>query len=380
MKKYLMIALPFCLVFGLTACKQPPASQDNLHTIMGQQNTEAAVSTENAASTAPSESSKINNDAVTTGGHSENLSMVHQTDGLYVSEQIDTEKGKHLVIDAHVSTRNVTGIAQYSYVLDPPKDDLRNTLFNEYFGDQANKAVYDELNNVWELHNSDAIGDYYLYQSTTPASGETVPGEEIFMLEYRAVDLYPFEDNLLSSVSECKASISLEDADLLCNRIIEAITPQSNYIMDTVLPYGTQGRRPYYHIFYRRTVDGMPVTGYNDIQLKVDSSGIQEIKGAIYDLTPQPLSSQILSFDDALHILRNNVNILNFYEKETLPIGAISMEYVVTLTEAQEAVVTPVWRFQIGTDTDSLGIHRRYVLGVDAVTGSLIQGERGMNF
>ena len=66
--------------------------------------------------------------------------------------------------------------------------------------------------------------------------------------------------------------------------------------------------------------------------------------------------------------------------EDSLSVGAISLEYIVTLTEMKEAIVVPAWRFNLGADNDSLEINRRRVLAIDATTGNLIQGERGMNF
>ena len=211
-------------------------------------------------------------------------------------------------------------------------------------------------------------------------AGESVPGEEIFTLQYRDVNLYPFDDNLLSTSEECGVSTPLEDVISLCSTITDAIAPQSNYTADTVLPYGNQGRHPYYKICFRRTVDGMPITGYNDLSFWVDSNGIQTISGAFYELTAQPISSDLLTLEDAVSILRENAALIDFYGEDALTVGAISLEYIVTLTETQEAVVVPAWRFQIGSDDDALMINRVRVLAVNAVTGELIQGERGMNF
>lgn len=166
----------------------------------------------------------------------------------------------------------------------------------------------------------------------------------------------------------------------MCSTITDAIAPQNSYTADTVLPYGSQGRRPYYKIFFRRTADGMPITGYNDLSFWVDSNGIQTISGALYELTAQPISSELLTLEDAVSTLQENAALIDFYGEDTLTVGAISLEYIVTLTETQEAVIVPAWRFQIGSDDDTLTINRTRVLAVNAVTGELIQGERGMSF
>lgn len=309
-----------------------------------------------------------------------NMELVRSVNGTAIEETITMADGKQIILNAQVDTENVESVKQYQYEVLPVTDELRKMLFTTFFGERASEAIYDQRNDVWELHNSESIGDYYLYEHTMAMAGESVPGEEIFTLQYRDVNLYPFDDNLLSSLEKCGVSTPLEDVISLCSTITDAIAPQSNYTADTVLPYGSQGRHPYYKIFFRRTVDGMPITGYNDLSFWVDSNGIQTISGALYELTAQPISSDLLTLEDAVSILQENATLIDFYGEDTLTVGAISLEYIVTLTETQEAVVVPAWRFQIGSDDDALMINRMRVLAVNAVTGELIQGERGMNF
>lgn len=309
-----------------------------------------------------------------------NMELVRSVNGTAIEETITMADGKQIILNAQVDTENVESVKQYQYEVLPVTDELRKMLFTTFFGERASEAIYDQRNDIWELHNSESIGDYYLYEHTMAMAGESVPGEEIFTLQYRDVNLYPFEDNLLPSLTECGVSIPLEDVISLCGTITDAIAPQNSYVADTVLPYGNQGRRPYYKIFFRRTADGMPITGYNDLSFWVDSNGIQTISGALYELTSQPISSDLLTLEDAVSTLQENATLIDFYGEDTLTVGAISLEYIVTLTETQEAVVVPAWRFQIGSDDDALMINRMRVLAVSAVTGELIQGERGMNF
>lgn len=310
----------------------------------------------------------------------ENLELVQASDGTTVQETLTADTGKQLILDAQVDTKAVQDLHQYKYELVPVTEELRSDLFTAYFGSRASEAIYDERNNVWELHNSDAIGDYYLYHVYYPMAGGSVPDEQAFMLEYRDVNLYPFDDNLLPSVADCDMSLSLDDAIAQCDSIMNSIAPQADYVVDTVLPYGTDGRRPYYKIFYRRIADGIPIIGYNDFYYMVDDNGIQTISGALFSIYSQTISSKILSLEDAVSILRENMNLVSFYEEDLLQIGKISMEYFVTKTETGEVLITPAWRFQIGVDADTLGAARNRVLAVDAVTGELIQGERGNTF
>ena len=191
-----------------------------------------------------------------------NMELVRSVNGTAIEETITMADGKQIILNAQVDTENVESVKQYQYEVLPVTDELRKMLFTTFFGERASEAIYDQRNDVWELHNSESIGDYYLYEHTMAMAGESVPGEEIFTLQYRDVNLYPFEDNLLPSLTECGVSIPLEDVISLCGTITDAIAPQNSYVADTVLPYGNQGRRPYYKIFFRRTADGMPITGY----------------------------------------------------------------------------------------------------------------------
>lgn len=262
----------------------------------------------------------------------------------------------------------------------PISDELRESLFTAYFGNRASEAVYDELNDMWTLSNSSAIGDYYLYGTTYPAAGETISGEESFSLEYRAVDLYPFEDNLLASVSDSTIQMPLEDVISMCGLIVDSIADLDEYTVDYVHAYGTAGRRPYYKIFYKRTMDGMPVTAYNDLYFLVDNSGIEKVFGSLYAAEESGLQTPIISLDDALSILSNNISQIVFEESSTMQIGKITLEYLVRKTITEEGYITPIWRFWLGDTDDQMNLMREKILAVDAVTGELIQEERGNTF
>ena len=367
-RKSIWMVLFLSCVLMLTACQPSPNDQTDA------ENGQASITTMPQSNN--EKQTDINDDLYSTS----NMDLIHSADGTKVEETLTTTDGKEVILNASVATQNVEDVHQYQYSLIAVSDELRKALFQAYFGERASEAIYDQRNDVWELHNSESIGDYYLYEHTIAVAGESVPGEEIFTLQYRDVDLYPFEDNLLSTSAECGVSIPLEDVISLCSTITDAIAPQDSYTADTVLPYGNQGRRPYYKIFFRRTADGMPITGYNDLSFWVDSNGIQTISGALYKLTAQPISSDLLTLEDAVSTLQENAALIDFYGEDSLTVGAISLEYIVTLSETQEAVVVPAWRFQIGSDDDSMMINRVRVLAVNAVTGELIQGERGINF
>lgn len=379
-KRMILTGMLVCCFGFLAACQSVPDAIQSDGT--GLENPPAAVS---ALPSQPVPQSQPSDDEPETASPtgtdaSLNLEIAHQADGTVVEDTFLSSIGEQLILDAEVHTGQVQNIQQYQYEMQPPSESLRQALFTAYFGDQASEAVHDTLNNVWELRNSENGGDYYLYTTGASTAGPTVPGEERFSLTYRLVNLYPFEDNLLSSVDQCGVTMPLETVFSLCDEIAAGIAPGANYGADTVRPYGNQGRRPYYEIFYRQFADGMPITAFNDLHFKVDSDGIQYIGGALYSFTPQALPGQILSLEDALSALRDQIDLVSFYGQERLTVGAISLEYIVVLTEMQQPIITPAWRFQLGAGADSRSINRVRVLAVDAVTGDLIQGERGVNF
>lgn len=309
MKKTRMIWIGTLLCLLLTACQPAPGEPAN-------SDTDSTADTSVSQSGNPVEDgTNVGNDIASISDA--NMELVRSVNGTAIEETITTADGKQILLNAQVNTESVESIQQYQYEVLPVTDELRETLFTTFFGARASEAIYDQRNDVWELHNSEAIGDYYLYEHTIAMAGESVPGEEIFTLGYRDVNLYPFEDNLLSSSAECGVSIPLEDVISLCGTITDAIAPQNSYTADTVLPYGNQGRRPYYTIFFRRTAGGMPIIGYNDLYFLVDSNGIQTISGALYGLTAQPLSSELLSLEDAVASLRENTSLIDFYGEDS---------------------------------------------------------------
>ena len=170
-----------------------------------------------------------------------------------------------LFIDAVIDVDGINRVSQYEYLTKDITEEVRANLFQSVFLDAADEAEYDELNDVWTLDIDPDIRNYFLYQVSYSNGGTTVSGEQIIILENRYYDLYPFEDNRLSAVSDSKVGVSIDAAIGICKRTVNAITNADNYVADCVQGYGNNGRRPYYKIVFRYTLDGMPVLGYNDL-------------------------------------------------------------------------------------------------------------------
>lgn len=375
LKKF--IAVIVVLVVMLTSCSQVPNTVYKDGILVANGDSEIIDSETNTPEIQVDNNSNIAN---TPSVKEKNIEVITASNGQHITEEMSTPTGKTVFVDANVEANGITQVSKYNYKLVPISDQLRQNLFEAQFGDRASEFEYDELNNVWTLSNSSSVADYYLYNTYNPMAGETVPGEESFSLEYRKVDLYPFEDNLLESVSNSAVTLPLDEVISLCNQLVGAITNQEDYTVDYVHAYGANGRRPYYKLVYKRVLDGMPVTGYNDLIFLVDSDGIEKVYGSIFDVEEVELQEPIMSVEAAAAVLSGNIAQVSFGDNEMLSIGKITLEYLVTQNMMGEVSIIPVWRFWIGDTEDQMNLNRGKIFAVDAVTGELIQGERGHTF
>lgn len=373
-RQVIALALALLQIVALAACAETPDSIDRDGIVVAGTNNDEDKVNDPAV---PSESTSA---PASKTPAEESIAVISDSNGQHIKMDVDTPDGNKLCIDAVVKADGITQISKYNYVLVPISEELRESLFAARFGNRASEFEYDELNNVWTLSNSSSVADYYLYNTYNPMAGETVPGEESFSLEYRKVDLYPFEDNLLESVSSSAVTLPLDEVISLCNQLVGAITNQEDYTVDYVHAYGTNGRRPYYKLVYKRVLDGMPVTGYNDLIFLVDSNGIEKVYGSIFDVEKVELQEPIISVEAAAAVLSGNIAQVSFGDNEMLSIGKITLEYLVSQNMMGEASIIPVWRFWIGDTEDQMNLNRGKIIAVDAVTGELIQGERGHTF
>ncbi len=243
--------------------------------------------------------------------------------------------------------------------------------------DAADEAEYDELNDVWTLDIDPDIRNYFLYQVSYSNGGTTVSGEQIIILENRYYDLYPFEDNRLSTVSDSKVDVSIDAAIGICKRTVNAITNADNYVADCVQGYGNNGRRPYYKIVFRYTLDGMPVSGYNDLTFLFDNNGIEMVKGSLFSVKEIGLTKNILSPDEAVERLQEQADFLIFEDESQIMVSKVTLEYIVINSPEGKMLITPVWRFWLGNDEDERNFLCHKILAIDALTGELIWDERG---
>lgn len=308
----------------------------------------------------------------------EPMRLISEVNGRMIQTEIDCKNGKSILVDAIVDTASVSSVNCYSYSICPLTDHIRDSILSAYWGDRFSEAEYDARNNMWIFKNSEQVGDYYMY--TTSIGWNGLP-EEMFSLEYRNVDLYPFEDNLLSSVEDVSLDLSLEDAISLCDHMIKALPNSERYTVDYVLPFGNNGRPQYYWIVYKQQLGGMPITAYGDLKFLVDGNGIEHISGSIYDIGAEIGISSLLSVDEAMEILRYNAPLIPFDETvDQITISKISMEYVVLMNEEGMPTIAPVWRLQIGADDKERNLKRERIIAINAISGDFIQERRRHTF
>lgn len=326
------------------------------------------------------------NDPTESSGHSSDREVMEEVHSLEIlaacadtriEQAVTAADGTLLSISADVNVEGIIRVSRYEYVLKDITEEIRSALFQSAFPETADQAEYDEMNDVWTLDIDPAIRNYFLYQISYSNGGATIPGEQIIMFENRYYDLYPFEDNRLGSVSDSRVNASPDEAEDICRRVVNSITDTGDYEVDFIHAYGNNGRRPYLKLVFKRMLDGMPVTAYNDLTFLFDNDGIEKVSGALFSIKETGLDGAILSPEEAVGKLQEQAAFLNFEEAGRVVVSEITLEYVVVISADGKILATPVWRFLLGEGGDERNFQRQKILGVDAVTGELIWEERG---
>ncbi|MCM1233957.1 MAG: hypothetical protein NC489_27945 [Ruminococcus flavefaciens] len=306
-----------------------------------------------------------------------NLDIFANYEGTKIERVIDVLNKESLFIDAVIDVDGINRVSQYEYLTKDITEEVRANLFQSVFLDAADEAEYDELNDVWTLEIDPDIRNYFLYQVSYSNGGTTVSGEQIIILENRYYDLYPFEDNRLSTVSDSKVDVSIDAAIDICKRTVNAIANADNYVADCIQGYGNNGRRSYYKIVFRYMLDGMPVLGYNDLTFLFDNNGIEMVKGSLFSVKEIRLTENILSPDEAVERLQEQADFLIFEDEGQIMVSKVTLEYIVINSPEGKMLITPVWRFWLGNDEDERNFLCHKILAIDALTGGLIWDERG---
>ena len=346
----------------LTACARVP------DTVIIEKTAAVAETTESECNTEDGLQNKSNADE-------QDKMTFMQCDGEHIVRIVEMMSGALLTIDADVNVGNVERVSSYEYIIKAVSDKTREELFDAYFGDRADEAVYDERSGMWELVNSTAsAADYYSYNIIFPIPA-AVESQEKIVFFYHKPDLNPFEENRLESVSMSECVLSVNDAVRLCDELVNQVEAFEGLQVDFVHAYGSEGRTPYYRLMYKRVLDGMYVNGYDDVFFLVDDNGIEKIMGAPYGVEEVEVDEQIITAYEAADIIAANGQLIS--SDKPLTVSEITMEYCAVKKTAYEIWIVPVWRFCLGADEDEVNIMRTEILAVNAYTGELIHEKRG---
>lgn len=382
MYKSRMIIAVIMIICLMTACVQKPSSEErggiNVATESSEyQEGHSNDSQDNTTDPASNSFGDETSEGPNYSSDREISEILNTYAGTRIEQTIEVADGKSLFLNANINVDGITRVSQYEYVLTDITDELRESLFIATFPEMADRAEYDELNDVWTLDIDPAIRNYFLYLISYSNGGATIPGEQIIMLENRYYDLYPFEDNRLSSTSDSGIKPSLDEAEETCKQVVDAITSTGDYTVDFIHAYGNNGRRPYLKLVFKRMLDDMPVTAYNDLSFLFDNNGIEKVSGSLFSVKETGMDGNLISPEEAVEKLREQAAFLSFDEKSHITVTEITLEYVVVISPDGKTLVRPVWRFLLGGNEDERYFLRQKILGIDAVTGELIWEERG---
>ena len=306
-----------------------------------------------------------------------NAEIVAACSGTTIEKSFETAYGQ-IILNVTVNVDGINCVDSYAYILEPVSDDLRLALLKSCFPDRIDEIEYDELNDIWMLRNSEAVGDYYLFEVYVPSAGETIREEEGFLLENRAPDLYPFDDNLIENINDSTCSLTPDEVYSMCEEIIDDVG-LGDYRLDYILAYGTNGRHPFYKVSYKMYKDNMPITGYNDLLFWVDDNGIQRIAGAVFSIGNSVLEQPILSLDAALDCFADSIAQI-YLDSDAITVSKITLEYIVIKDLSDNPIIVPAWRFLIGETDEEINRNRNVLMAVNAINGDIIYEERGSTF
>ena len=389
MKHIIIYSIIVAAILLLSACAKAPETiiQDGIiiadptqiedTTTQNAQPSETTTDATEAEKTTPTVTNPTESDNL----ELQNNAVIAAADGTHIVQSISVANGWKIDIDAVVDMSGIEKVDAYEYRMVEFTDQRREQLFDYFFGDLASTAEHNTyaFNDHWKIRFSDEIGDYFRFEVEYNLSGDSIPQEKVFSLEYHDVNLYPFEDNLLDSVDDVNIAISPDEAIVACDRFAGVISDEQMYTVGYIRPFGNSGRRQYYWIVYKQELDGMPVTTYQDLKFYVDGNGIQHASGALYTAGDSIMENPIISLDEAISILNGNASVLdltnlnleNFYT-DTIPVSSITLEYMVVKDMYGEPSIVPVWRFLIGSDGDEQSILGDRYIAVNALNGDLI--------
>lgn len=298
----------------------------------------------------------------------------------YNGKKYTKELENGIEMNAQVWVPDISELNVYSYETKICDDNVRNEILAAIF-EQGIDLFDEDIRNpgYFEYKYGDRAGDYYLYHTLYPCAGPTVNGEMAFMLYNAAPNLYPFEDNIVPESDSFNVIIREFDPFELTEQVIRSIDCYDGWELQYFVPYGTQGRNPFFRIVYKAKQDNLYVNAYNDTYLLVDQGGIQTFTGTFFHLTKVGRIEQVVSLDDAIDIIEKKLPDTDVAEYSNVVIDRITIEYVV-IQEDGNVKCIPFWRFYISYEEYAKRENQNIICGVNMITGDFMFEERGFWF
>lgn len=247
MRKLYIMAASVVLLCLLTACTQAETTIEDIH----------------GPADASSETDSL-------GGASKVI--LADSAGTTIAQTIEGADGKTIDIDAEVCVDGISRVSYYRYVPQPLTDEFRKNLLKRMYPaetwDVNDAVVYDKEKDTWEFVTP--LGENWIYQ----VWDSQIPGEQILNHERVGIALDASKDNLLGVVLiqndaedprliELLGTLSTE-IDQIGKMAIDSVMETDNYSCSDIYIYGNNGRQPYARAVFKQTIDGMPVTSWNN--------------------------------------------------------------------------------------------------------------------
>lgn len=363
MKKFVFLLI---LLLTLTSCASPPNQQTIGDVIVAKPNiTETKPTT-------PTDSTSATNSL-----QNYNIQRIRQSDGSSFYKSFAIDDTYSINIQAVVNTKSVERVSTYKYIPTRISDGIRTALFDAYFHERANEMRHHTVGNsdCWVLRNET---EHYHFNYGR-ATGSVY--EDCFVL--RNCNIVIGMD-VVESIQH--SGISLSNSYDNCLRLIPSLVQSADYRPDFVHPYTLKDDDDSFCLWitYRRVVDGIPVTSNNDLRFIVTDNEVFFILGSLYTIEEIPITEQIISVDSAIASLEKNASLISTSAlsvdgicSNTIPISEITFEYIVERGADFDYIITPIWRFQIGTTEEERLMYRDRIIAVNALTGDIISERRG---
>ena len=315
-----------------------------------------------------------------------NKDILDASAGTIITQIVVSADGRSISIDAEVDVDGISRVSCYRYIPHLYTEEFRKTWFKHQFfsetWDVNEAAVYNEEKATWEIVTP--IGRRWVYQ----VSDSKIPSEQVMNLERIDIELDYAEENdiypaqifdeisfeelaLYESVGHYPMEIAYE-----WQHIMEDVERTDIYSCSYIHIYGKDSEKPYVKAFYRRVLDGMPITVWHNLSI-VSRASLVRVWGSFYSVEEIGLAKPILSVQEAATVLQEQTDSIQIQEEIPLSVTKITLEYLSVMSSDGEPEIVPVWRFWLGDDEMERSMLSERIFAVNAVNGELIWEKRG---